>query len=77
MDYLIGGGLVWLMSGVLTLLSICAPVNDEGSWESPKALVCFVIVVLGPVSGSITIKMSNEALFEMWVEEEERRARDN
>ena len=68
-EYILGGVVIWVISGLLTLHSVCRPIFDGDTWDKPDFIVCgllvlFGLVLFGPFSQVIAIKEINKAHLE-------------
>ena len=63
MDYLIGGLVVWLLSGLMGIIATCMPCYDGDKWESAPIKYCLVAFILGPITHLCSAKAYNNVLF--------------
>lgn len=59
-EYLTGGIVIWIVSGLLALYTVCRPISDGGEWDRPDFIVCGLVVLFGPLSQVVVINTINK-----------------
>ena len=60
MEYIIGGLVVWIFSGISALYSVSMPFEEDDKFDFPPIKVCLLMLAFGPISSAIAFRIANE-----------------
>lgn len=62
-EYCIGGFVVWLISGFVSIFTICMPCFEGDKWDTAPLRYCLIALLFGPFTQLCSAKAYNNALF--------------